>query len=711
MSNLRFLPRGLYAPCLLAVAVSNAVSAQTPSPHLIEEVVISAHPLSAEGLAQPTAMLAGDALRRALSPSLAETLRDVPGVHSSSFGQAVGRPVIRGLGGPRVKVMEDRIDSMDVSVSSPDHMTTIEPFVAESIEVLKGPSTLLYGSGAIGGVVDVHTGRIPHEVPEALSGAAQVRGADNANQRTAAGRLNAGAGNFAVHIDGFYRDADDYDIPGFAESTALRAQEEAEGGHGDDHGDDHSGEGESEEAFGTLAGSQLQARGGALGTSYIGERGFFGLAVSTYDAEYGLPGHSHAHEHGEEHDEHEGEHEGDEHDEERDEEGNAILDLSQTRIDIEGGLDAPMEGVRSINLRLGYNDYEHTEFEGNGEAGTVFATEALEARLELTHEALWGFVGAAGVQVSTREFSALGEEAFVRPVDTQTLGVFYVGQRTFGTLGLEAGARYEHVEHEPSSGASRSFDLGAVSLGLIQPLGNGWTVSGQLDYSSRAPVAEELYSNGPHLATQTFEIGDVTLNEEVAANVSANLRYVSETVTFSLSTFATEFSDFIYEANTGLEMDELPVLQWTQADASFRGFEADASWSALQWSGGSLLLNAGFDSVRARLDRGYNRELPRIPPQRWRLGAILNWERASAEVAWRRVAEQDDVAFEELPTDGFDDLRIHLEYTWDLGGRLVDLFLSGRNLTDDEQRYHTSFINDLAPQPGRTVEVGLQISL
>ncbi|MFT4749326.1 MAG: iron complex outermembrane receptor protein [Pseudohongiellaceae bacterium] len=699
--------RGIFVLSLLSAAVSGAIQAQTPANQEIEEVIVRAHPLSAEGLAQPISVLTGDALRRVVSPSLAETLRDIPGVHSSNFGQAVGRPVIRGLGGPRVKVMEDRIDSLDVSVSSPDHMTMIEPFTAQSIEVLKGPSTLLYGSGAIGGVVDVHTGRIPHEVPDSLSGSLELRDADNADQQTAAGRIDGGVGSFAFHADGFYRSADEYEIPGYAESAAFRAQEEAEGGHDDedhdeDHDEEHEDEHGDEEAYGVLPNSQLEAQGGAIGGSYVGDRGFFGISLSSYDAEYGLPGHSHGHHEDEE------EHGDEEHDEEA-EEGGSILDLSQTRFDIEAGLENPFAGISAMNFRLGYNDYEHVEFEGSGEEGTVFATKAFESRLEFTHEDFFGFEGATGVQLSNREFSAIGEEAFVQPVDTQTLGLFYVGQRSFGSLGLEAGVRYEHVEQDPTVGSARDFNLGSASLGLIQPLSDGWILSGQLDYSSRAPVAEELFSDGPHLATQTFEIGDRNLNEETAANLSAMLRYDLGNLNFSLSAYITEFDDFIYEANTGLEMDELPVLQWTQADATLSGFEADATWQAMNWQGGGLSLSAGFDTVTARLDSGANRNIPRIPPQRLRLGAVMDWNGWLGEVSWRRVGDQNDTGLGEIRTEGFDDLRLHINYTVDIGVSSVELFLSGRNLTDDEQRYHTTFIKDLAPQPGRTIEAGVRV--
>ena len=701
--------RAVAAACAIVLSPHVATHAQeSDDEDTIEELIVRAHPLSAETLAQPIATLSGAELERALAPSIGETLNELPGVHSSSFGQPVGRPVIRGLGGARVKTMEDRIDTMDVSVSSPDHATTIDPFTAQSVEVLKGPSTLLYGTGAIGGVVDVHTGRIPHEVPDDVSAKVEVRGADNADQRGAAARLDGGAGAIAFHADAFYRDADEYDIPGFAESAALRALEEEEHEEeeheGEEEHDEHEGE---EEAFGTLPNSQFETAGGAAGLSFVGDRGFLGLSVSTYDAEYGLPGHGHHH-HEEEHEE--GEEEAEEHDHEE-EEGGAFLDLDQTRVDIEGGLEAPFAGFTHLNFRLGYNDYEHIEFEGNGEPGTVFANEAMEGRFELVHGEASDFEGAMGVQFSTREFSAIGEEAFVQPVDTDTFGAFYVGHRQFSNTGLEFGLRYEHVEHDPTEGPQRSFDLGAASVGLSYPLNDAWSVSGQLDYSSRAPVAEELYSDGPHLVTESYEIGDPNLSEETAANVSASLTYDQEAFYFMVNAYYTDFGDFIYESFTGEEIDELPVLQWQQADAEFYGAEADIGWRAMTWAEGMLEFNAGYDYVRGQLDAGENRNLPRIPPNRWRLGATMNWRNLTTALTYSRIDDQTDVADDELPTEGYDDLRIRLGYEFDLGGTRLELFLNGKNLTDDEQRYHTSFIKDVAPQPGRMVEAGVILRL
>lgn len=663
-----------------ACTVSPRLQAQDHAPatgerHVIEEMVVIAHPLSGEGLAQPTSILDGAALDRAVAGTLGETLVNQPGIHSASFGQAVGRPVIRGMSGPRVKVMEDRIDAMDVSVSSPDHATTIEPFIADRIEVLKGPSTLLYGNGAIGGVVDVHTGRIPHTVDDRIQGKAELRAADNADAQTAAGMLKMGAGNYAVHLDGFYRSADEYEIPGYAESDALRAAE---------------GTGE-EGARGILPGSDLESHGGALGLSFVGVRGFMGGAVSTYNATYGLPG-AHA-------------------DEDGADSGTPELDMDQTRLDFEAGLVEPFPGADSLNVRIGWNKYEHKEIEPDGATGTTFDNKALEGRIEVVHAAVADITGAGGFQFGNRDYKAEGEEAYVPPVKTDSFGLFYVGQKSFDWLDLEAGARYERASHDPSFGQTRSFDLGAASIGLIVPLDSGLTLALLVDYSTRAPTVEELFSDGPHLATGSFEIGDDNLDKERATNVSASIQYENDRWLLAGSLYYTDFNDFIYQQATGTEIEELPVFRWQQDDATFKGLDLEASWRMLDWADGDLALRGFYDRVQARLKKGSNRDLPRIPPERWGLGLTLNWHRLTGTVDYTQTRSQKDTAPLELPSDGFNDLRAYLGYAFAWGESTLEVFVSGRNLTDDEQRHHTSFIKDSAPQPGRTIEGGVRLSL
>lgn len=696
--------------CIAAVGLCTTADAQQTDKPIhehdkrpaLEEVRVIGHPLSAEGLAQASAVLSGEELQRKLQISIGDTVALEPGMRSASFGQAAGRPVIHGLGGARVRVMEDRIDTLDVSVTSSDHATTVEPFIADRIEILKGSSTLLYGSGAIGGVVDVHTGRIPHGLPEdGFAGKLEVRGAENADKRVGAVRLDGGVRQFAWHVDAFGREADEYDIPGFAESDILRAQEATEGGAETEN-----------EARGTLPGSNFEASGGAIGLSLLGERGFAGLAVSTLDADYGLPG-GHAEE----------EEEAAAQTVAAEVEGNPTLDVQQTRLDLEAGLQHPLAGFESLNVRIGINDYQHSEIEPDGAVATRFDNDAWESRIELVHQQWAGWSGALGLQYGEREFSALGEEAFVPAVDTTSAGLFWVGERSFNIVDLETGVRVDRVEHSPANLRERNFTTVSGSLGLLVPFSEQWSLGLQSDYSQRAPVGEELYANGAHLATQSFEQGDAELDEESALNLSATLRFATERLHFESTLYRAQFKDFIYQLDSGVLADGLPLLAYTQDNANFTGLDAQADAVVSRWPNGDVSVRATFDTVRARLDSapvGGSKDLPRIPARRYGVGIEAHWflsetwAQLTASLDYRQTAKQDDVASFELPTDSFEDLSLYigvdLHPVSTRRETIATLFLQGRNLTDDEQRQHTSFIKDFAPAPGRSIEAGVRLS-
>ena len=703
------------ATCLgLAASAVDASDKEQPSE--IEEVIVLAHPLARDGLAQPSDVLDADELERKAVDNIGATVGNEPGIHNSSYGVGAGRPVIHGLGGARVRVMEEQIDTLDVSVSSGDHAVTVDPLIAERVEVLKGSATLLYGSGAIGGVVDVHTGRIPHEMPERVHGAIDLRGSDNGDGRNGSFHLDGGVGNVAWHVDAFARESDDYDIPGFAESAALHAQEEQEEHHGEEGHDDHE-EGDhdeeeehEEEVSGHLPGSGLEVRGGSAGFSVVGERGFVGLAVSVLDSEYGIPGHSHAHGHHDEEEHHEEEEHHDDHEDEElhADEGTPVVVLDQTRIDLEASLADPMRGFESFNLRLGINDYEHLENEA-GEVGTAFANSAWEARAELTHSPVGTWRGALGVQLGNREFSVVGEEAFTPPVDTSSFGLFWVGERPLGELGLEAGLRYDRVEHTPAHGQSRDFSGASASLGLIVPLGEAWRATLLADYSSRAPVGEELFSDSPHPGTGVFEIGNPELDREQARNLAATLNGHGDRWSVQGTFYYTHFPDFIYQAATGEEREGFNVRRYSQADATFAGFEVEGRVTVAEWAAGTLDLAAFFDTVSPEIDVSGNDNLPLIPPDRVGVSLEFTSDRLRANVDYVRASKQDDVAEFELPSEGYDDLRARIAWRFRPGNTTVDVFLAGRNLTDDEQRLHTSVVKDLAPQPGRTIEAGLRM--
>ena len=654
-------------------------------------------------------------LQRRLENSIGETLRREPGISSTFFGPGASRPIIRGLGASRIRVLDAGIGSIDVSATSPDHAVAVEPATAEKIEVLRGPATLLYGSSAAGGVVNVFNGRIPSETPEdGIDGAVRIGGSTADEGIEAAGGFDVLLGSFnggslVFHGDGFYREAEDYDIPGFAESERLRAAEEAEEDHGADD-DDHDHE-EEEEVFGVAENSSLKTKGGSAGLSWIFENGFFGISGSATNTTYGVPG-EHGH-HEEEHGDDDDDHGDDDHDEEEEEEGGVTIDLKQRRLDLQGELRGDFALFEKIKVRAGYADYEHAEFEPNGEQGTLFTNEGWETRLELVDKPFdfaGGEVnGAVGFQYRKSAFAAVGEEAFVPPTDTNQFGLFGLKEWEAGLWRLELGARYEHTNHDVQEmPMERSFDTISVSAGAgFKPMENVFL--GVTGYrTERAPSTEELFSNGPHLATSSFEIGDRTLGIETARGVEATARYSTEKFSASINGYYTSYNDFIYEMATGVEMDELPVFQFVAEDATFRGFEAAVQGEVFTMGPFDVHADAGIDYVRATTDATGNDNLPRIPPFSGLFGleARSNCFDFRAELEY--AGDQDDVSDFELPTDGYEVFNAFV--TWrpfpDTAGLAVRV--SGNNLTDEEVRFHSSFVKDLAPSYGRNVKVSVQ---
>lgn len=678
----------LLLPALITMATAAGAETVVENPAL-EEVLVSAHRLTATELLRPHQTLSGEQLESSRAATLGETVAQLPGVHNAGFGPGVGRPVINGQGGVRVRVLEDRIGALDASAASPDHAVSVEPWLTERIEVITGPGALLYGSGAVGGVVDVHSGRIPHERPQRLGGRIELRGDDATGQRTAAARLDGGGNRLAWHLDATARDTDDADIPGLAESPRQLA---AEGERGD----------ESER--GRLSGSDTRLRAFAGGGSlFFGADAFVGAAVSRLEREYGLVGgHAHAHEEDHEADDEEG------HDHEGEAEGNPWIDLEQSRFDLE--INAPLEraGLENLNVRFGYNDYEHREIEPSGAIATTFEISAIESRAELAHDPIGGWRGVVGLQFLDRDFSALGEEAFLTPTRTRALALFAVEDRSIASMDLELSGRLERVDHARDRGGDRGFTVGGVSAGIEWPIGANASLVLLTDVSRRAPAAEELYSQGPHLATSSFDIGDPDLDPETAFNLSATLGWTGAQAGAALMLFGTRFTDYIFARPTGGVVDELTVLQWSAADADFTGVNASGWWEAWRDGAASVRMEFGFDWLDSSLDSAT--ALPRQPPMRTRIGAIGTLRDLRVELQWMRVSEQTQVARFELPTGGYDDLRLRIEHGWERGETRIVAFVAGHNLTDDEQREHTSFVKDFAPRPGRRIEAGLRMS-
>ena len=727
-------------PLFLALlALSPALWAQEDPRHTeatdLDGIVVRANPLArtAEDLTRPVDVLAGEQLDAAKANSLGETVNKLPGVQSSYFGPGVGRPIIRGFDGARVQVLSDGLGSGDVSTVSVDHAVSIEPFLANQIEVLKGPATLLYGSGAIGGAVNVIDGRIPEAVTaQPLEGRAELRAGSVNDERTGMVRLDgtaeAGTGNVVFHFDALHRETGDYDIPGYAESEAAH-EEEHEGHEEEEHEEEHE---EELGVFGVLPNSAIRTDAAGLGMSWVGERGFVGVGYNLFNTRYGVPGHSHAHEdgHGHEHEEEE-EHDDHEHEEAHGEAAVRIV-MDQRRTELRGGLD-DLGAFQSLRVKLANTEYTHTEFEGD-EVGTVFDNDSTEARVELVHQPLAGWNGALGAQWSQRDFVAIGEEAFVPGSASRDTGVFWIGEREFGALKTELGARYDRNRIDIAEGAigpERDFDTTSLSAALRWDFNPDLHLSLGLDRAQRSPTAEELYSNGFHVATGSVELGTPDLDVETANRAELGLHWHSGPLRLSASVYHTQFDDFIYLADTGID-DGGPVRLWTQEDATFNGAEAEADWTFAENTTGTWALRVFGDVVRGDLDASGTRDvavsvphgdhshdytaeisrsgsLPRIAPSR--AGAELRW----AAGAWRaslgavRYARQDDVAAFETETPGYTLVDAHLAWHVDTaGGNAWEVFLDGSNLLDEEARTHTSFLKDLAPLPGRGVAFGVR---
>ncbi len=626
----------------------------------ITGVVVTASALqdTADTLSKPTDVLAGERLDENRAASLGETVASVPGVQSSNFGPGVGRPVIRGMDGPRVAVLSGGLSSQDVSTVSQDHAPAVEPFLADQIEVLKGPSTLLFGSGAIGGAVNVVDGRIPeYAVDGGFSGRAETRffGGDQ-DGNTSMARIDGGSDRFALHADAVYRNALDYDTP-----------------------------------RGRQANSFIDTRSGALGGSLVGDWGFVGLSASRFEDAYGNPGEP-----------------GDLAAGER----GVHLEMKQDHYEMKGALRDLWSEGNGLRFAVGHTGYTHTEFEGDT-PGTVFRKNANEGRLEATFGNAQGWQGAVGAQASSSTFVAIGEEAFVPETSTRAQGIFGVARRSFGDVQLDLGARIDRVKSSPAGGDARSFSPLSLSLAGGWKFDEHWKLTANLDHAERAPVEEELFSDGPHIATLAYEIGNAGLRKEAANQFELGLQYQATWVEAKVSAYYNRFNDFIYLADTGdswywdEEDKALPIRQWTQGDAVFRGVEGEATFHLAVNDAGDWDLRMFGDTVRATLRDGGN--VPRIAPSR--LGAQLRWARAGwrASLGATRTSRQDKVADNETPTAGFTLVDAHATRHFDTGNLSWELFADATNLTNQDARVHTSFLKDAVMLPGRSVAVGVRV--
>lgn len=687
----------------------------------VEEVVISAPGIERLDLLAGTSVVTGDELVRNVRGQIGESLTQVPGVSATSFSPGASRPVLRGFQGERVRVLTDGLGTLDVSNTSTDHAVSIEPLTAERIEVLRGPAVLLFGSQAIGGAVNVLDRRIPRAVPENGFHIDAIGAYGSAADE----RSGGAAVDFAItpqivaHIDGSYRKSDDLRVGGYVLSDPLRAQqleiaeEEAEEGH-------------AEEAAEALAlanqrgrlpnsGTRTYSLGG--GIALINDGGSLGFSAGYYDTRYGVParpGAAHHHDHDDDHDD-------DDHDEHEHGEGPVTIALKQFRADMRGEVKIGGGFIDSLRVRAGYSDYEHTEFEGD-EVGTVFSAEGFEGRLELVQANRNGWRGVTGFQGFTRDFSAVGAEAFVPENVTDQYGFFTLQEVDLGAIGLEGALRYEHTrvrsntvkldldEDGPTGAFDRRFDAFSGAIGLSYSLAPEVKVGFNASRAVRAPSAEELFSNGPHVATQAYEVGNPNFRTEKSWGGEVYARGAAGPVRFQIAGYANWFDDYIYEVATGDEIDELPVFQFLQADARYLGVEGEISTTFIDGGEGGFTLGGNLVADYVNAELGDGSAVPRIPPFRVLAGLDVSQGAFGGRVEVEHAIRQTRVAEFETETPAF--TLVNASVTWHPLGeqRETAIILSANNIFDVDARRHASFTKDFVPLPGRDIRVSARLS-
>lgn len=682
---------------------SNAVSTKgngvSDDFHVNDDIVVTAPYVERLDILSGTSAISGEVLADKTRAQLGDILTSLPGVSATSFSPGASRPVLRGYQGNRVAVLTDGIGNIDASNTSADHAVTIDTLTVERIEVLRGPAVLLFGGQAVGGAVNALDKRIPRSIPEedihidALAGYGSA-----ARDWSGGGSIDMPlTDRVIVHLDGSYRNSDDLRSGGYVLSPNLRAEvldfaaEEASEGHLEEASEAR----ELADQRGQIPNSAVKSWTAGGGIAFIDEGGNLGVSYSIYDTNYGIParpGASHAH------------------DGEEPTEGEVpvTIGLRQYRFDLRGEVNLGEGLFEKLRLRAGYADYTHTEFEGD-EVGTVFNSQGIEARAEFVQNELGGWRGASGVQYQSRDLEAIGAEAFIPPNTTRQLGLFTLQEYTNGNLDAEIAIRFDTAKLRADTlGLSRTFNNVSAAFGLGYHIGD-LKIGANISRTGRAPAVEELFSNGPHIATQAYEMGDPDLKSERAWNGELYARYETPATAFSATLYTNRFDNFIYEVETGDIEDDLPVFQYFQNDAKVWGIEFQASKRLASFGSSDLSVDGVADYTRAKISSGGG-DAPRIPPLRL-LGGV---ELTNANFDLRGEVEFNDdqtkTAAFETPTNGF--TLVNASATWRPFGRdrNIALIASANNIFDVTARRAASFTKDFVPLTGRDFRVTARVS-
>lgn len=663
--------RTIFNPKSIALAlsylfISHAIAEETATTINLPSIAVTGNPLGvgSDELVVPVSVLSGRELSLRREGTLGETLNGIPGVTATQFGPNASRPVIRGLDGERVRIMQNGVGILDASSLSFDHAVGIDPLIIEQIDVVRGPAALLYGGSAMGGVVNAIDHRIPKEQLDGVTGRAEARFGGPDSTRNGAAVIDAGNGQFAIHADAYTRKTSDLDIPGHAVSSRK-----------------NRADGTLRENRGKLANSASDGDGGALGASLTFDNGYIGLSYATLNNNYGVVA----------------------------EEG-VTIDMKSDRWELATEFTDLGTIINRVKVRMAHTDYEHSEIDA-GIVGTTFKNRGLEGSFEAGHAKVGNLSGVFGYQFSNTNFEALGDEAFVPSVNTQNQSLYLYEELGINEHKITFGGRLGHsqVDSKDSAnfgvGQNNSFNPNSFALGGLYKLNDNWSVTSNLSHNERAPSYFELYANGAHVATGQYEVGNANFDKERSNGIDAQLRWKDAKNSFSLGAYYTRFRNFIGLFNTGVDIEVepgefLPEAQFTAVPATFKGLEAEGKFNLTD----NLDLTVRGDYVHAK-DKRNNDYLPRISPLRLGAGLQYRLNGFSARLDVLRAFKQNDTASNELDTDGYTNVTALLAYK--LPTKLnVELFAKANNLLNDEIREHASFLKDISPAGERALMIG-----
>ena len=670
----------------------------------LEPVIVTA-PLQQKvsETAVPVTVLEGEELTMKMGHTVGDTLIQEQGITSQTFGPGVGTPVIRGQSGTRVRVLSNGIGSNDVSQLSPDHATAIEPFMVDRIEVLRGPATLLYGSGAMGGVVNVIDNRIPVLMPDKPVGGAVEQSYNSVSDETSTGlKAEGGAGHVAFHLDGLYRNSNNLHIGGQAiDANAAESNDPSLK--------------VIQNSYGVIPNTNTQTFNGSAGISAVRDPGFAGIAINQLHNNYGIP---------------------------PDGSGgpNTRINLEQTRYDFKSELKNPFRFAESLRMRLGYIDYQHTELDG-GLPGTAFTNKSYEGRMELTHKPIGLFRGALGFQALASDFTATdfgGLNTIVPQSQINSYGVFGVESFNYGPVAYQLGTRVEASSIDPQAASNYSPPNGVpvsstYNYTPVSASASGlWKIDkrNSLDLavtrSQRAPQVQELFSNGFHDATRSYEVGDPNLQMETSYNLDLGYKFNANWMQAEFDLFHNWANNYIYQQRTGQFVQQNPdtggadacppqdtnctaVVQSYQANAIFKGFESKLIFPVMENRFGLVDLTLFTDYTRGTFVNGGN--VLRMPPLRFGFQWDYTKQQWSGNLRFTRAQAQNDPGANDTPTAGYYLLTLSGQYQIkDFHDAKIMLFAKGNNLLNENIRNSVSYLRNFSPEPGRGAEVGIRIS-